>query len=218
VGKRLKKYVVIYYRASTPGQGKRGLGLRAQKRFAYLFVDIHGYTIVKEFREVHSGKTGKRRGIHEAIDCCKAHNATLLIADMERLSRDMHFVTTLMESKVEFTLLDHPNADRFMKHLLAAFADREWYRASERTKRALAEAKAKGVKLGTDGEKLSRHNKKKRRKLRKRVLPIIKRLRAKGFTIRQITDYLNRRRIAPFRGKYFKWHVATVHRMMAGNG
>lgn len=215
VKKKVKKYAVIYYRVSTPGQGKSGLGLRAQKKFAYLFIEVHGYTILAEFKEVYSGKSSKRRTIQEAIEYCKKHNAVLLIADMERLSRDMGFVTALMDSAVEFVCMDNPYADRFTKHVLAAFADREWHRASERTKRALAEAKAKGVKLGTNGEKLSRYYKQKRAQLRKRMLPIIKRLRDKGYTFQQITDYLNRRKIAPFRGKYFKWHVATVYKISA---
>lgn len=209
--KRARKYVVIYYRVSTPGQGKSGLGLRAQKRFAHLFVEIHGYTIIKEFKEVSSGHSGKRRAIQEAIAFCKKHAAILLIADMERLARDMGFIATLMDSAVEFTCMDNPYADRFTKHILAAFADREWHRASERTTRALAEAKAKGVKLGTNGAKLSLYNMKKRARLRKRILPIINRLRAKGYTIRQIVEYLNKRKIAPFQGEYFRWHVATVH-------
>jgi len=145
-----KKYV-SYIRVSTARQGESGLGLEAQRLAVTNFVRSQGpdAEIVREFIEVESAKGSVHRPVLEqAIAECKANGFCLCVAKLCRLSRNLHFVTTLQNSKVEFIAADNPHATPFVIHLLVAVAELERSQISCRTKEALAAAKRRGVRLG----------------------------------------------------------------------
>ncbi len=142
------KYVA-YYRVSTQRQGRSGLGLEAQRRAVRDYLDGNGTRVLAEFVEVESGAKSDRPELAKALAACRVHGATLVIAKMDRLARNVAFISNLMESGVEFTAVDFPQANRLTVHILAAVAEHERDMISERTKAALAAAKRRGVKLGT---------------------------------------------------------------------
>ena len=144
-----KKYV-SYLRVSTARQGESGLGLDAQRTAVANFVgSLNGQAeIVKEFVEVESGKKADRPVLAEAVRECQANGYVLLVAKLCRLSRNLHFITTLQNSKIQFCAADNPHATPFLIHILVAVAEHERDMISTRTKEALAAAKRRGVKLG----------------------------------------------------------------------
>lgn len=143
----MNKYVA-YYRVSTQKQGQSGLGLEAQRTTVRKFIGGMDKLIV-EYIEVESGKNNQRPKLIEAIELCRREKAKLLIAKLDRLSRNVAFIYTLMDSKVEFACCDMPNANEVTIGIMAVLAQDERTRISQRTKLALAELKAKGVKLGS---------------------------------------------------------------------
>jgi DNA invertase Pin-like site-specific DNA recombinase len=143
---------VAYYRVSSKRQGRSGLGLEAQQAAAAGHVAREGGRIVREFTEVESGtgrKLKKRKELLAAIEFCRASKATLLVAKLDRLARDVLFTATLMRSGIPFVCCDNPHATALTIHLLAAVAEDEARRIAERTRDALAAAKRRGVKLGS---------------------------------------------------------------------
>jgi DNA invertase Pin-like site-specific DNA recombinase len=145
----IKKYVSLL-RVSTNRQGESGLGLEAQRAAVINYVaSLNGQAeIVKEFVEVESGKKTDRPVLAEAVRECKANGYTLLVAKLDRLSRNLHFVTALQNSKVDFVAADNPHATPFLIHILVAVAEHERNMISNRTKLALEAARARGVKFG----------------------------------------------------------------------
>lgn len=139
---------VAYYRVSTDKQGASGLGLEAQQEAVERHVRVAGGRILDTFREVESGKRNDRPQIAAAITACRMRRAILVIAKLDRLARNVAFVSNLMESGVEFVACDNPHATRLTIHILAAVAEYEAKAISERTIAALTAAKARGVKLG----------------------------------------------------------------------
>ena len=139
---------VAYYRVSTDEQGKSGLSLDAQRRAVVDCLDGGKWDLVDEFTEIESGKRADRPELKKAIAACKKHRAKLIIAKLDRLSRNVAFIATLMERKVDFLCCDNPTATKFTIHILAAVAEFERDAISKRTKDALAAAKAKGKVLG----------------------------------------------------------------------
>jgi DNA invertase Pin-like site-specific DNA recombinase len=139
---------VAYYRVSTDKQGRSGLGLEAQREAVRAFLDGKGWPPVAEFVEVESGKRKDRPKLTEAMVACRLYGATLVIAKLDRLARNVAFVSALMESGVEFVAADFPQANRLTIHILAAVAEHEAEMVSQRTKVALAAAKARGQRLG----------------------------------------------------------------------
>jgi DNA invertase Pin-like site-specific DNA recombinase len=139
---------VTYVRVSTARQGASGLGLDAQRSAVQAYAASVGVSIVAEFVEVESGKRADRPQLTAALAACRLHHATLIIAKLDRLARNVHFISGLMESKCEFVAVDMPHANRLTLHLMAAMAEHEAAAISERTKAALAAAKARGVRLG----------------------------------------------------------------------
>lgn len=136
----------ITYRVSTQKQGQSGLGLEAQKRTVEQF--CREGTILSEFTDVESGKNNVRSELMKAISQAKKNQALLVIAKLDRLSRNVFFISSLLESKVHFKACDLPEADHFTVHLFAALAEKERRMISERTKSALESKKAQGFQLG----------------------------------------------------------------------
>ena len=135
---------VAYYRVSTEKQGISGLGLEAQRTAVTDFLNGGRWKLVGEFKEVESGKKNDRPALAKALAACRVHGATLIIAKLDRLARNVAFISNLMEAGVEFTAVDFPQANRLTVHILAAVAEHEAAMISARTKAALAAAKAHG--------------------------------------------------------------------------
>jgi DNA invertase Pin-like site-specific DNA recombinase len=139
---------IAYYRVSTAQQGSSGLGLDAQRQAVARHVGGAGGKLVGEFEEIESGKKNDRPQIAAALAACRVQRATLIIAKLDRLARNVAFISSLMESGVDFVAADMPMANRLTIHILAAVAEHEREMISARTKAALAAAKSRGVRLG----------------------------------------------------------------------
>lgn len=141
--------VVAYLRVSTKKQGADGLGIDGQRAAVEQHTAHHGCRLLAEYVEVETGKRSDRPQLLMALAHAKSAKAILIVAKLDRLSRNVAFLSALMESGVEFTACDNPNANRLTIHILAAVAEDEARRISERTKTALAAAKRRGVLLGS---------------------------------------------------------------------
>src|SRR5687767_2981985 len=141
--------IVAYYRVSTKRQGQSGLGLEGQQAAVEAFAKQHGAKIVASYTEVESGKRADRPALAQAIPHAKLAKATLVVAMLDRLARNVAFLSSLMESGCDFVAVDNPHANKLTIHILAAVAQDEAERISERTKAALKAAKRRGVKLGS---------------------------------------------------------------------
>lgn len=139
---------VAYYRVSTQRQGATGLGLGAQKTAVQAFVRGVRGQIVGELEEIESGAHASRPKLNQAIQLAKAKKATLVIAKLDRLARNVHFISQLMESGIEFVAADLPYANKLTIHIIAAVAEYEREMIGKRTKAALQQARARGVVLG----------------------------------------------------------------------
>lgn len=200
---------VAYYRVSTTKQGVSGLGLEAQQ--ADISRCLNGVEPVASFTDIESGKRSDNRPeLLKAIELCKQSGATLIIAKLDRLSRNLVFIGTLMESKVKFKCCDMPEADSFTIHIFAAMAQKEREMISTRTKSALKALKDRGVKLGNpamnDPEYKSKHllkarNSRKPKEQDKQILFNIKQLQ--GNTLQYIADQLNELDIKTSKGCRF---------------
>ena len=210
---------IAYLRVSSDQQGKSGLGLEAQHEAVTRFVGSSG-AIIATFIEVESGKNSERPHLQAALEKCRQHNAVLLIAKLDRLARDVEFIAGLMKSDVKFVACDLPGADRFRLHLEAALAEEEHRKISERTKAALAAAKARGVVLGgfrgrapTDADR-ARASAVRAAEARKRALglaPALEELRSSGAkTLQALADGLNERNIYAPRGG--RWNAIQISR------
>src|SRR5271167_452603 len=135
---------ISYLRVSTARQGVSGLGLEAQRESVSSYLNGGRWTLVQEVVEIESGKRNDRPAIAEALRLCRLHRATLIIAKLDRLAHNVHFISSLME----FVAVDFPQANRLTVHILAAVAEHEASMISARTNAARAAAKARGVKLG----------------------------------------------------------------------
>src|SRR5215472_543861 len=194
---------VAYYRVSTARQGRSGLGLEAQKAAVLTFINGHA-ELVAEFTEVESGKHADREELKRAIAACKKHKAKLVIAKLDRLSRNLAFIATLMESGVEFVAVDMPEANKLTVHILAAMAERE--QISKRTRDALAAAKRRGKRLGNpDIAEVAKRGraalKANARRFAANVRPIIDEIVRSGITSHNaIAAKLNERNVRTARG------------------
>jgi len=205
---------VCYYRVSTVRQGESGLGLDAQKQAVETYIRLHGGTMVAQFTETESGKKASNRPeLQSALELCRRKRATLVIAKLDRLARNVHFISGLLESNVNFVAVDQPTKDRFMLHLQAAFAEEEARKISVRTKEALAAAKRRGVEIGATGRARAKQYKREAVQRAQEIRLLVEELHANGFTeVRQVRDELNRRGIPSPGGA--KWHIPTVHRTL----
>ena len=208
------KTAIAYYRVSTDQQGKSGLGLEAQQEAVRLFAEREGYQVATHYTEIE--KKNKRPQLLAALDQCRKKKATLIIAKLDRLGRNVAFIANLMESRVQFKAVDNPHADELMIHLPAAFAQHERKQISTRTKDALQAAIRRGVQLGKHGkEVLSQQNSEAAAEFAEQMRPIIAEIEQQGMaTIRAICEELNRREIPTFRTQGERWHIPTVHRLV----
>ena len=214
---------VAYYRVSTDRQGRSGLGIDAQREAVKRFVGASDL-LIASFTEVESGKSDQRPQLIAAMAACRKAGAVLLIAKLDRLSRDVAFIAGLMKSDVRFIACDVPDADAFRLHIEAAIAEEERRRISGRTKAALKAAKARGVKLGgfrghvpteqdrARGRAMQREQAQQRAAV---VLPVIADLEKSGVTsptaiARALTD----RGITTPRGAA-TWQPVQVRRLLA---
>lgn len=219
---------VSYLRVSTDRQGRSGLGLEAQRESVREFLNGGDWQLVDAFIEVESGRASDRPELAKALACCRVMGATLVVANVSRLTRNPDFMARLVEAGVEVRFCDLPKiegpAGRFMLRQMLAVAELEAGLISERTKKALAAAKARGVKLGGDrgnlrgvGEKgrgISRTVRIRKAAARAADLsPIIMEIRALGgSSLRQIAAALNERGIRTPRGS--EWQAVQVKRVL----
>jgi DNA invertase Pin-like site-specific DNA recombinase len=210
---------VSYFRVSTARQGISGLGLDAQRQTVTQFLAGGTKTVLAEFVEVETGKGSnalvRRPELRAALDLCKKSGATLLIAKLDRLARNVHFVSGLMESKVKFVACDLPEANQLTIHIMAAFAEHEARRISERTRDALAAAKARGVVLGATGPaNLKRHTRERQAAssaFNARLMPLLSGFASQGLSRRAMVAQLNGLGIAAPRGG--AWSLGQVQRV-----
>ena len=213
---------VTYFRVSTVRQGLSGLGLDAQRQTVTQFLLGSPRTVLTEFVEIETGKGAnaldRRPQLRLALELCRKSGATLLIAKLDRLARNVHFVSGLMESKVKFVACDLPEANQLTIHIMAAFAEHEARRISERTRDALAAAKARGVVLGTTGPvNLKRHTQERQdaaRAFQARLNPVLDGFVAQGLSRRVMVSRLNDLGVKASMGG--AWSLGQVQRLFRG--
>jgi hypothetical protein len=177
---------VCYYRGSTQKQGRSGFGVEAQREAVQNYLNGGKWLIAAEFTEVESGKKSERPAFAKALAACRLHRATLVIAKLDRLARNVHFVTSLMNSGVNFVAIDHPHANKFTVHVLAGMSEHKGEMISARRAALVAD-----------------------------LAPIIAELRAEGVTsLRGIAAGLNARGIPTARGAS-AWQPVQVARVLA---
>ncbi len=216
--KRTARFVA-YYRVSTDRQGKSGLGLDAQRKSVMDYLNGGAWELVEDFVEVESGKHSDRPKLTQALEACRKQKAKLVIAKLDRLSRNLAFIATLMESGVEFVAVDNPHANKLTVHILAAVAQHEREMISERTRAALQAAKARGTKLGNprikQAAKLAVESLKAAAdQFAANVLPVIREIQSNGATsANAIAAKLNERGVKTARGG--KWTHVQVGAALA---
>ncbi|MBX0293192.1 recombinase family protein [Hymenobacter sp. HSC-4F20] len=216
----MRQYVP-YYRVSTQKQGSSGLGLEAQRAAVHQYVPSPG-CIVEEFTEIESGKKNQRPQLEAAIAAARRAGATLLIAKLDRLSRNAGFIFALRDSGVDFVCCDMPDANTLTVGLFAVIAQHERETISKRTRDALAAKKARGAQLGTPAnltpaavakgqavrQRNAANNQRNRQAARLATL-----LQAQGHTLQQIATELNDSGYLTRRGHAF--YPATVQRLLS---
>ena len=215
---------IAYYRVSTLQQGRSGLGIEAQKSAVARFAESEGIEVVAEYTEVETGKGAdaldRRPELAAALTRARKAKCPVVVAKLDRLSRDVHFISGLMAHKVAFIVAELGlDADPFMLHLYAALAEKERTLISARTKAALAAKKAQGVKLGNPraAETIGRAHDAHRAAadhFAASVLPIVQSIRASGITGHAgIAEALNSRGVRTARGG--QWYATTVRNLIA---
>ncbi len=213
--------LIAYYRVSTKRQGQSGLGLEAQKSSVQAFAKDKG-TVFAEFVEMETGRIATRPQLKAALNLCNATGATLVVAKLDRLARNVLFTATLMNAGVDFVCCDMPSANRMTIHIMAAMAEEEGRMISARTKAALQAAKARGVKLGTPtpgrggwkccpnkAERLQAHFE----AAYGAVIPMVRELAKRGESAKTIADTLNQYGYRPQRGA--KFYPNTVQSILS---
>ena len=216
----MKKYIA-YYRVSRKEQGISGLGLMAQKSSVVKYVASQDGIILTEFTEIETGTNKRKRiEIHKAIQLAKNENAILVIAKLDRLARNVTFVSSLMDAGIEFLAVDMPSANNFTIHIFSALAEQEAKLISSRTKQALAELKKKGVKLGNPSNLTGEARNKGVEAIKENAInndrnrqakSIIGSCKEKGMTYREIASYLNELNFKTRYGKNFL--ASTLHQL-----
>src|SRR5262245_22343037 len=216
--------LVGYVRVSTSRQGRSGLGMEAQREALARFAKSEGFELVRVFVEVETGKgsdaLARRPQLAAALAEARRRRCAVAVAKLDRLSRDVHFISGLMAERVPFLVAElGSDVDPFILHLFAALAEKERTMISARTREALARAKARGVKLG--GPKLRQARKLAAAAIQASadghaasVLPIIRQVQKAGArTLREIAEALNARGVSTARGG--RWHATSVSNVLA---
>jgi DNA invertase Pin-like site-specific DNA recombinase len=213
------RQLITYIRVSTSRQERSGLGIEAQRASLLHFTEGEGYEIAREFVEVESGKGAdafdRRPQLKAALTAARKLKCHVAVAKLDRLGRDVHFISGLMAHKVPFLVAElGPDVDPFVLHLFAALAEKERALISTRTRQALAAAKGRGVTLGNPRLQVARKSavnavKAEADRYAANVLPIIREAKRAGArTLREIADALNARGIATARGG--QWYAQSV--------
>ena len=213
--------VVTYYRVSTQKQGASGLGLDAQRHAVATYLNGGSWRVVGEFTEIESGKRADRPQLKKAMDLCLLTGAVLIVAKMDRLSRNVHFTSSLKEAGVQFRATDNPHATNLSINIMAAVAEAEAEAISQRTIDALAAARARGVKLGgyregarkPDGAVGTAALQANAAKHAAKVFPVVSELRGQGLSVRAVAAALDERGISTPRGG--KWTGNAVLKVLA---
>ena len=224
----MAKQIILYLRVSTQEQGRSGLGLEAQRSALLKFAESEGLLVSGEFLEVETGKgtdaLERRPQLRAALAEARQRHCMVAVAKLDRLSRDVAFISGLMSQKVPFVVAElGADADPFMLHLYAALAEKERKLISERTKAALAAAKARGVKLGGDRGGLAKgRGAGQARSVIVRtasadsfaadVSPLASQLQASGLSLRAVAAALNERGLSTSRGS--QWSATSVQRVL----
>jgi DNA invertase Pin-like site-specific DNA recombinase len=220
--------VVAYYRVSTERQRRSGLGIEAQQAAVARFAETAGLNLVAEFVEAASGKGAdaleRRPQLARALAAARGHRCPVIVAKLDRLSRDLAFIANLMAQRVPFIVAElGVDADPFMLHLYAALAEKERRLIGERTRAALAERRKAGVRLGNPvnvGEAAAlgrRIQVAEADRFAANVLPVIATLRSAGITdLRGLAAALSARGIPTARGG--RWYVSNVRNVIARGG
>ena len=215
---------VAYLRVSTQKQGYSGLGLEAQREIIQNY--LRDKIPIAEYVEVESGrKTDRNRPkLKEALSQCRNSGATLIVAKLDRLARNVSFLSSLLESDVEIVFCDFPQANKMVLHILAAISQYEAELIATRTKQALAAKKARGCKLGNPEHLMEKHaealehsNKTNRDKAKanpnnKRAIAYLKVLAEKGMTYREMADTLNKEGFVTSQG--YEFSASTVYKII----
>lgn len=215
----MPRALIAYCRVSTKAQGRSGLGLEAQREALARFVVAEEFEIVREFIEIETGKGAdaldRRPQLAAALAEARRRRCPIAVAKLDRLSRDVHFISGLMAERVPFVVAElGADVDPFILHLFAALAEKERAMIATRTRDALSRAKARGVKLG--GPKLAQARKAavevieaNANRHAANVVPIIREIQRAGATsLRAIADALNARGVPTARGG--RWQAQTV--------
>jgi DNA invertase Pin-like site-specific DNA recombinase len=210
--------IVSYRRVSTTKQGDSGLGLEAQEQAVAQFAKSNGGTIIAAFTEVESGRKSSRPQLAAAIAACRQHGAKLVVAKLDRLSRNAAFTAALLDSDVDFVACDNPHANRLTIQILAAIAEHEARQTATRTREALAELKEQGVKLGNPNAAAAipaavAANQKLAADHAATVRPIAEKLRNAKRSLQAIADHLTANGYSTRRGN--RWTATAVSRLLA---
>jgi DNA invertase Pin-like site-specific DNA recombinase len=209
------KNAIAYTRVSTASEGRSGLGLEAQQAALARFAEAEGYALAETFTEIETGKGSdaldRRPQLSAALAAARKLKAPIIVAKLDRLSRDVHFISGLMTHRTPFIVAElGADADPFMLHLYAALAEKERRLISQRTKDALAAKRAQGVKLGgLNAKGIANRDEAKARA--EALRPILAEL--SGLSARAIAAELNARGIATPSGG--KWHAETIIRVQS---
>lgn len=221
------KQVTAYIRVSTQRQGASGLGLDAQRMAVEAYCKQHGCEVIREFQEIESGRKNERAFLREAIAFAKRTRSVLLIAKLDRLARNVAFIANLMDSDVDFAACDVPEANRLLLHVMAAIAEHEARMISERTRGALAAAKARGTVLGATNERSQNLTPEAMKRGRERgaqatkakaeqyyadVLPTVAEMRRRGLSLAKIAAELTSAGYVLRSGR--PWNAVQVSRVL----
>ena len=216
---------VSYKRVSTDRQGKSGLGLKAQEKSLLDYLKNSQGILIGDYTEIESGRRRDRPQLQAAIDLCRKHRATLVIAKLDRLARNVAVVSAMLESNVKFVATDMPEADLTFLQMAAVFGEWEARKISERTKAALAAAKARGKALGWSipsrigeqraaSERGAEANRNRAQQFAANTMPVVDSIRNAGVgSFEGIAEALNARGVRTARGG--QWHATTVSRLVA---
>ena len=230
-GESAVQKIIAYYRVSTAKQGRSGLGLEGQEAAVAAFVQTRGCHVLARYQEIESGKRADRPQLAKALAHAKRSKATLVVAKLDRLARNVAFLSRLMESGADFIAIDLEHANRVTIHILSAVAEGEAKATSDRTKVALRAAKARGMKLGSarpghwDGREQARlRGAAKGAKVSAAVrakaateayvdlIPQMRQLQSEGHSLRAIAETLNAAGHTTRRGK--SWNQVQVSRVL----